>query len=84
MHGSIARATAHFAALGLQSNIVVLLHGKMTQAQRERACKKNKLRTDFIMRAVQWLCANNEKWSKQSISVDEFVRSLQNPTLVDN
>jgi hypothetical protein len=83
-HNSIARAAAHFDVLGMSDNIVVLLYGKMTPSQRERARSKNKLRTHYILEALEWLCKNNKEWKKLNINVAEISNRLQNPTLIDN
>ena len=57
---SIARLTAHFDVLGLTDNVVVLLYGSMTPEQRQKAAKKNQIRTSKVMVALQWLLLHNE------------------------
>jgi hypothetical protein len=82
-HESVARAAAHFSVLGLEENIVVFLYGSMTVSLREKARKKNKVRTRYILEAIEWLCANNCEWRNRGIVIEDVAQRLRNPTLVD-
>ena len=46
---SIIRSALHFEALGLTNTVVVLLYGRFTQEQYNKAKKKNKIRPDYIL-----------------------------------
>ena len=56
----IGGAAAQMKYMGLNENIVVLLSGKMTKAQRKKA--KQQIRTGKIIAAVTWLADNNHEW----------------------
>jgi hypothetical protein len=45
--------------MGLTNHIVILLHGKMTDMQKQRALKT--IRVGKILTAVQWLCLNHKQ-----------------------
>ena len=79
---SIAKASAQLEAMGLKNHIVVLLSGKMTRRQRDRA--QAQIRVDKIITAVKWLCDNHVRW--KGINYDEYVRELHNcvPTVIDH
>ena len=81
---SIARTVAQFDVVGLNNDVVVILHGKMTAEQRRRAREKNKVRTRNLLVCVEWLIHNNEEWKRRRISLDELRQQLRNPTLIDN
>ena len=80
---SIARTIAQFDIAGLNKDIVVVLHGKMTQSQRSRALSKNKVRTMELLVAIEWLLLNNEEWRTQNISLNEIRQQLRQPVIVD-
>jgi len=52
---SVARGVAHFDVLDMYENIVVLLYGKMTPAQRALARKKNKICVNKVLLALPYL-----------------------------
>ena len=81
---SIVRSTMHFDVLGLTDNIVVLLYGQLTPEQKERAKKKNQLRTVKVMEAVSWLLHYNSEWRMRNIDLDAVRRNLRDPILIDN
>jgi hypothetical protein len=81
---SIARSAMHLDVLGLNSNIVVLLHGHMTLAQHTKVREKSRIRTQYVLSAVEWLCKNNEEWIKRKIDLNAIRQQLVNPTVVDN
>ena len=67
----ICRAVMHLVGMGLCKHIVVLLSGKMTPRQRQKAkAKGEKIRTDKVIAAVEWLCANHRRW--QSVDLEAF------------
>ena len=81
---SIAHAVTHFDVLGLTNNVVVMLYGQMTANQRQIAQQKNRIRTSYVLTALQWLISNNEEWKQRNLNLDEIRRSLRNPVLIDN
>jgi len=81
---SVARAAMHFDVLGLNSNIVILLYGKMTSAQQVRARERCMIRTDYVLKALKWLITYNEEWKKRNIDLDEVREQLINPVIVNN
>ena len=81
---SIVTTVAHFVTLGMTDNIIVLLYGRMTREQKQRALQKNKMRTDYVLRAVTWLCEHNSEWIKAGVDVETISERLRNPTLIDN
>ena len=80
---SIARTVTQLDVLGLNKDIVVILHGKLTAEQRRRACEKNKVRPRHLMIAVQWLMLNNDEWRTRNINMDQLRQQLRNPVLID-
>ena len=80
----IARAVAHFDVLGLHNNVVVMLYGQMTPNQRRTAQQKNKIRTGYVLAALEWLLQHNEEWRQRNIDLDEVRQRLRNPVLIDN
>ena len=81
---SIVRSALHFEALGLTNTVVVLLYGRFTQEQYNKAKKKNKIRPDCILEALKWLMTNNNEWQKENIDLEKIREKLQDPTLIDN
>jgi hypothetical protein len=81
---SIVRSAAHFEALGLNNNVIVLLYGHMTSSQYHNAKKKNKIRTNYILDAIRWLLINNVEWQNLHLSFHDIIARLKNPILVDN
>ena len=81
---SIVRSALHFEALGLTNTIVVLLYGRFTQEQYNKAKKKNKIRPDYILEALKWLMTNNNEWQKENIDLEKIRENLKNPTLINN
>jgi len=81
--GGTVRSALQLDVLGLRQNIVVILHGKMTPRQREMAKKKNKLRVDKVLRALEWLLVHNEEWKQVEMDLNEVRNSLKNPVVVD-
>ena len=81
---SIARTAANFELVGLSENIVIILHGKMTDKQRRAARKKNKIRTNYILEAIQWLCIYNKQWREANINIRRIQQRFQNPVTIDN
>jgi hypothetical protein len=81
---SVARAVSHFNVLGLTDNIVVVLYGQMTPVQKRKGQEKNKIRTRYILSALEWLLANNKEWKQRRINLDEIRQRLRDPVLIDN
>ena len=83
-HEEISEAIARLEALGLNTDIVVILHGYMTPKQKQAAKLKNQVRVSKLMRALQWLVENNVEWKRKGINLDEIRRNLQTPALIDH
>ena len=81
---SITKAVHTFKVAGLCDNIVVMYFGPMTNAQKQRARSRSKIRTKMVLRALEWLLVNNEQWVGCNINLTEIERSLQQPTIIDN
>jgi Helitron helicase-like domain at N-terminus len=81
---SIIRGVSHLQVLGLNDAVVVLLYGNMTLDQQKRARQKNKIRVDYVLRAMQWLIDHNIEWKKLNLNVDTIKDSLKNPIMIDN
>ncbi|MCK7498888.1 MAG: helitron helicase-like domain-containing protein [Comamonadaceae bacterium] len=81
---SIAQTVSHFDVLGLTDNIVVVLYGQMTPEQRRKARQKNKVRTRYVLSALEWLVVHNEEWRRRRINLNDIRRRLRNPVLIDN
>jgi hypothetical protein len=79
---SIVRAVAQLQGMGLSNHIVILLNGKMTSRQRQKA--KETVRVEKILNAVKWLCSNHVRW--KGISYDDYAKELENhiPTIIDH
>ena len=80
---SIARTVAQFDVLGLNKDIVLILHGKLTAEQKRKAREKNKVRPQNVLIAVEWLLLNNEEWRIRDINMDDLRQQLRNPLLID-
>ena len=80
----ICRAAMHLEAMGLTDHMVVLLSGRMTDYQRDKARKKGVIRTGLVLRAVEWLVANHKRW--KGINMDIFRKELEgvSPVVIDN
>ena len=81
---SIVRSVMHFDVLNMQNNVVVMLYGNMTPEQKRLAQKKNRIRVNKVLAAMQWLLLNNDEWLHIEVDLNEVRRSLRNPVLVDN
>lgn len=58
----MARAVTTLECMGLKKHVVFLLSGKMTYEQKKKVETKTRIRTDKMIEAVEWLCANNRMW----------------------
>jgi AAA domain/Helitron helicase-like domain at N-terminus len=58
----IVATTAQFDVLGLTNNVVVLLHGSLTEDQAKRVIEKSTIRTKKVLKAVAWLIKNHIEW----------------------
>lgn len=82
-HESISKAIAKIEALGLNNDIVVILHGWMTPAQKKAATKHNTIRVSKVLDAIRWLLENNQEWSKRNIDLEKIKKELENPIIID-
>ena len=81
----VASGLIQLEQMGLNKNIVVLLTGKMTSEQRQRATEKaDGIRTDKCIAALEWLIVNHPKWRGIDLEKlrDEFAG--RRPVVVDN
>ena len=46
--------------------------------------KKNKIRPNYILEALNWLMVNNSEWQKIEIDLEKIRENLKKPTLIDN
>ena len=46
--------------------------------------RKNKIRPNYILEALNWLMVNNSEWQKIEIDLEKIREDLKNPTLIDN
>ena len=81
---SIAQAAAHFDALKMHENIVILLYGKMTDQQKAQARRKNKVRVGKVVAALRYLIKTHKEWKKANIDMDQVREQLRRPILIDN
>ena len=81
---SLVRTVAKFSAFDMSENIVVVLYGKMTKSQKEKAKKRSCLRPAKVLAAVEWLCLNHETFKTLSIDLDELRRNMGKPYVVDH
>ena len=80
---SITRTIAQFDVVGLNEDIVVILHGKFTPEQRRKARQKNKVRTRELSTALEWLLLHNEEWRTSTVTLEAARQQLSNPLLID-
>ena len=85
-HESLARSVMHFDVLNLTNNVVVMLYGKVTEEQRNKLRMKNKIRTEKVMRAMEWLVQYNSEWKQRNIKLDSVRQMLlqKDPVLIDD
>lgn len=71
----ITNVAAQFDALGLQQNIVVMLHGNLTVSQAKRAYARSRICPQKLTTAVQWLIENHSSW--KHLNYAETLRDLE-------
>ena len=81
---AISTAMMRMEAIGLNTDVVVLLHGRMTVKQKEAAKKHNTVRVSKLIAALEWLVQNNDEWKKKKINLDEIRQHIRTPTLIDD
>ena len=81
---SLVRTVAKFGAFDMSENIVVVLYGKMTKSQKEKARKRSCLRPAKVLAALEWLCHNHETFKTLSIDLDDLRRNMGKPYVVDH
>ena len=81
---SIATSMAKLNVLGI--NVVVLINGYMTAAQRKKAREYATVNVDRMCAAIRWLQQNNASPEWSNIDMDKILRDLQSqqPHLIDN
>ena len=80
----IRAAVTQLEAMGLTKHMLVLFNGKMTEGQRRKAREETRIRTEKVIEAVKWLCANNKKWEHvDPAKLLANVNGVQ-PVVVDN
>jgi hypothetical protein len=55
-------SVAHQLSKLLNSEVVFILFGELTEEQKELAQKRFQIRPEKVMLAIKWLVANNERW----------------------
>lgn len=83
---SIVTGMVQLEALGLGADVVVILYGKMTKYQINRACAKSEIRVDKVMKAIQWLLHYNYEWKEKDIDLNALREEIKSRKvcLVDN
>ena len=76
----ITEATAALDNLGLTNHVVVLCHGKMTEAQQKRVADRTKVNTGKLIEAAKWLCANHARW--KDVDYDKVKEELMEKRVV--
>ena len=81
---SIATSAAHLSALHLNDNVVVVLSGKMTTKQRDRAIEKSTLRVRLVMDAIKWLKRHHQSWRYANYDAIEAALKKAEPKILRN
>ena len=81
---SIATSAAHLSALNLNDNVVVVLSGKMTPKQRDRAIEKSTLRVRLVMDAIKWLKRHHQSWRYANYDAIEAALQRAEPKIIKN
>ena len=78
----IVHASAQLEGMGLTDHVFILITGKMTERQRQRA--RLPLRTNKILAAVEWLVENHSRW--KGVDLDSYRARLANfvPHVIDD
>jgi hypothetical protein len=70
------------------ANIIILITGKLTQQQYNRAILKNRISLQKINAAIDWLLQNNLEWQKYNHfdyrGYIESIRSMNAPKIIEN
>ena len=67
--------------IGVSECVVVLLNGKMTLSQKERA--RNTIRVEKLMTAVEWLIENNVNWRSTDLETYRNEFKEKSPVIID-
>jgi hypothetical protein len=70
----IAKAVTKLEDMGFTKNILVLFTGRMTGKQHKRALEKTTIRVEKVIKALEWLCMNNSRWS--DVDIDKMRQEL--------
>ena len=81
---SIATSAAHLSALELNNHVVVVLSGKMTAKQRQRAIEKSTLRVGLVMEAIAWLIEHNQTWKYTNYDTIKKLLEKADPKIIEN
>lgn len=65
----VAKSVTALNCMGLNDQVIVLISGKMTPAQKARVKTKTELRVDKLIEAVEWLVKNNKAWKDIDLDV---------------
>ena len=79
----IAKSVTTLECMGLTKHVIVLLSGNMTLAQKQKIKQQTTVRTDKLIKAVEWLIQNHRSW--KNVDLDELRDSIgrTNPIRVD-
>ena len=80
---SLVKTVAKFSVFDMSENVVVILYGKMTRQQRDKAKARSRLRPNKILPAVEWLCNNHQTFKTLQIDMDKLRQQLGKPVLMD-
>lgn len=73
---STARALTQLEILGLKKHIIVLAEGNMTPLQHARAKQLARVRVEYLLIALEWICTYHKKW-KQEIDLNALREELE-------
>lgn len=73
----IIRTVMHFDMLAMMQNIVIMLSGVMISKQYRKARCKNKIRTYYVLHAMEWLLYHNKEWQHKNINLNYVRENLQ-------
>ena len=76
----IIESAAAMDNLKLTQHVVVLCHGRMTDAQRKRVAERTKVDTGKIIEAAKWLCSNHLRW--KNVNYDEIKKELEKKRVI--
>ena len=80
---SIANAVQQWDACQMRDALVVVLYGKMTPFQKDKAKNRTRIRPEKVMDALKWLVKNNKTWQEMNLDLDRIRSEIRSPVLID-